>query len=208
MCSVSRAVIVRIFLCLVSFASFMPAEARRMVDREGLDQIQVKLQPEDQLEDEGGDAEHLQRDEHRETQNKTDVDYPFKCIEEGHEIGKVDVHCSCPSGGKLQDRPDHHCEPNGCGPDDPNLLAQLGNLLYPDVKACCDTHDIEYCTCGYTKMFADIKLMTCMRDICSKKEWTHDWAQCTAKTEAAAYGVLKWGTSAYKAAQDKACFCP
>mmetsp|Transcript_58724 Transcript_58724/g.108338 ORF Transcript_58724/g.108338 Transcript_58724/m.108338 type:complete len:169 (-) Transcript_58724:52-558(-) len=133
---------------------------------------------------------------------------PFECVEEGAEIGKVDVHCKCPGGGKLVERPSHGCKPNGCGPDDPGLLATLGNALYWEVIGCCDVHDEEYCSCGYTKMFADVKFLTCMRDICGKKEWAIDRGQCQLKTEAAASAVLGWGTTAYKAAQDKACYCP
>eukprot|EP00403_Amphidinium_massartii_P041862 CAMPEP_0178448626 /NCGR_PEP_ID=MMETSP0689_2-20121128/42093_1 /TAXON_ID=160604 /ORGANISM="Amphidinium massartii, Strain CS-259" /LENGTH=160 /DNA_ID=CAMNT_0020073841 /DNA_START=123 /DNA_END=606 /DNA_ORIENTATION=+ len=143
---------------------------------------------------------------HTNHNSSSDVEYPFDCYEDGHEIGKVDVHCKCPDGSPLKEKSAHSCEPNGCGPDDPSLLASLGNLLYWEVISCCNVHDEEYCECGMTrtKMMADIKLLTCMREICSKKEWSHDYAQCTAKTEAAAYAVLKWGTSAYKAAQEKA----
>mmetsp|Transcript_75577 Transcript_75577/g.179582 ORF Transcript_75577/g.179582 Transcript_75577/m.179582 type:complete len:194 (-) Transcript_75577:93-674(-) len=142
-----------------------------------------------------------------EFENKTIPEW-LHCKESpGQEEWMVDVKCRCHAPGPLKTRPGYHCIPNGCGPAVPETIVTIGNILYPDVQECCNVHDIDYCACTDNKVPADLKLRKCMRDICSRKD-SVDYAWCTAKTEAAAYAVLKWGASAFKAAQLEACECP
>lgn len=121
---------------------------------------------------------------------------------------------SCSNGGYPIPRAGYIPTPNGCGTDSTMFTKELAKFL-PSVNECCSAHDVCYGSCGKSKASCDNKFRKCLNDVCSvaKEVAKAVGSKFDVKDMCEVAGnslftiVASTGCTAYKAAQNEACFC-